>query len=754
MLTGLLPVALTLCLSLALPGPASGAPSQGSEALIQQARAYRDGQRWDEAIAAYREGERRFPHHPAFTYGHIMTLADAGRTDDAIRQGRQLVARQPAIADSRLTLAYAYHLAGQPYAALEQASAAYDLAPHVPYVIRAYIQAQQQARLPESALRLAQDHPDIVSPESIRGLQADVAAQLTRAAAAESRGEASRYALADRALAMYDRLIPQWESLGPSALPSVNRAKADRLQALAARHRPQDVTRDYETMQAEGTPVPAYVLSDVAAAYLDLRQPDKAARLFKRSLDSSADGAQASGRLADRTGLFYALTESGDPDAGQARAALAQTAQSLPTWIYYQGDPVRHPNPPKLSAALTQAMSTLYEGDTGLAQTRLDHMVEDAPNNAGLRAARSQVYRARDLPRQAERDLKIGQTLAPRSIDIEVNQAETALALQEWRQARLLLDDLTTRAPEDQAVQRLAREWHVHDMAEWRTTTGFGTSTDSPTQGSRDWNIDSVLYSPPFDDHWRAFTGLGHSEGQFKEGLGRYDWMRAGLEWRSRDITAQAEVSGNHYGDRHRVGAALSALVDLDDHWQIGAGAELLSRDTPLRALMQDITANRLNASIRWRRDEQREWTLTLAPSFFSDGNTRLEADLSGRERLLTRPRFKVDALLDLSASRNTAENTPYFNPRSDLSVLPAVRITQTLYQRYETQWEQQFLLGAGTYTQRDHGTGGVFTLGYGQRYRYNDALEISFMASGVSRPYDGRREQDLNFVVNMTYRF
>lgn len=754
MSAGLLPTALTLCTALLLPGLAACASPQPSDALLQQARTYRDSRLWDQAITAYRDGEQRFPGMPAFTYGRLMTLADAGRTNDAIRQGRQLLARQPMQADSHLVLAYAYQLAGQPYAALEQASAAYDLAPDTPYVIRAYIQAQQQASLPDSALRLAHARPGIVSADSIRSLQADVAAQLTRAASAESRGEASRYALADRALALYDRLIPQWEALGPQAQPSVNRAQADRLQALAARRRTQDVVQGYAAMQLKGTPIPAYVLSDVAAAYLSLRQPDKAAKLFQQSLDASANGATAASRLADQTGLFYALTESDAPSAGQARHALAQTTRSLPIWTYDKGDPIRHPNQAKLSASLTQTLNTLYAGDTRLAQTQLDQMVQEAPNNASLRTARSQVYRARNLPHQAEQDLKIAESQSPRAIEVEANQAETALALQEWRQARLLLDDLTARAPEDQTVQRLAREWDVHDRAEWRTTAGFGTSTDSPAQGSRDWNIDTVLYSPPLDEHWRAFTGLGHSEGRFDEGQGRYDWMRAGLEWRSRDLTAQAEISGNRYGDRRRTGAALSAFVDLDDHWQIGAGAALLSRQTPLRALMQNITANRLNASIRWREDEQREWSLALAPSFFSDGNTRLEASLSGRERLLTRPRVQIDALLDLSASRNTADNTPYFNPRSDLSILPALQITHTLYQRYDTQWEQQFLLGAGAYLQQHHGTGGVFTLGYGQRYRYNDAMEIGFMVSGVSRPYDGQRERDLNLVVNVTYRF
>jgi len=745
------PAVFTFCAILALPGIGLCASIQDYDTLLQSARAHRDAQQWNDAIRLFREGEQRFPQQNAFTYGHIMTLADAGRTDEAIQRGSELVSRKPGDADSHLVLEYAYQQARQPYAALEQASQAHDLAPNKAYVVRAYVLAQQRAQLPQAALRTAQDHPGILESSRIRSLQADVAAQLTRAATTESRGEASRFVLADQALAMYDRLIPQWQALGPPAQADVARLLADSLLALHARNRMRDIITRYEAMRADGIPVPDYVLGDVGSAYLATRQPEKAATLFRASL--AAGKHEGPSRLADATGLFYALTESGQYDA--ADAEFDSVANALPVWIYHKGDPRRRPNPPKLDAAQTQALGLLDASRTVQAQAALDEMVDAAPDNTSIRAARSAVYRARDLPRHAERDLKIAESQAPRSAEVELNQAETALSLQEWHQAKLLLDDLKSRAPDDGSVQRLAREWDVHNMAEWRVTAGRGTSTSSPVLGSRDWNIDTVLYSPPIDENWRVFAGAGYSEGVFEEGIGHYSWTRAGVEWRGRDVTAQAEVSGNRYGYGTRTGAAASVLVDLDDHWQIGAGAALLSRDTPLRALTHDVTANNVQASLRWRGDERREWTLSVTPSFFSDGNNRLEVDLNGRQRLYTAPTIKVDALLDLSASHNTGDDTvDYFNPKSDLTILPALQLTHTLYQRYETQWTQQFLLGAGSYTQQRHGTGGIFTAGYGQRYRYNDVLEVGFMITGTSRLYDGQRERDYNLLVNMTYRF
>ncbi len=160
-----------------------------------------------------------------------------------------------------------------------------------------------------------------------------------------------------------------------------------------------------------------------------------------------------------------------------------------------------------------------------------------------------------------------------------------------------------------------------------------------------------------------------------------------------------------------------------------------------MRALNDGITANGGSGFIRWRANESREWKLTLSPSHFSDGNDRFEALLSGREGLYSSPRVQVDLGLEVGASRNSKEDTVYFNPKSDLTVLPVININHVLYHRYETQWSQQFQVGAGTYSQRDYSTGGMALIGYGQRYRWNDVLDAGANLSLISRPYDGDRE-------------
>ena len=720
---------------------------------LAAARAYRDLQRWPEALAAYRAGLRRHPGQAAFAAGEIMTLADAGQTAAAREAGQAWIKREPRNADARLALSYVHVRLRQPYEALHQADQALAIAPGTPYVLREYIDALSRARMAEQALALARQHPDLYNAAQLRRFEADAVAQQVRLASMPTRSEAERFVIADRALARYADLIPAWQALGEPAQADVLRARIDRLHALHARVRMADLVAEYEALRAQGVAVPRYALNDVASAYLYLRQPEKARDLYREvAADDAWRQDDPEDRLSTETGLYYALAEAEQFD--QTAPVTDAVGSGYAPWLYYKGQATRNPNDLKLASAQTVASARLLADDTVAAQQQQEDMVANAPNNSTLRADLASTYRKRDWPRASERELKLAETLAPRALSVENGQGFTAMDLQEWRQAEALSADTLARAPDDLTSRRLAREWEVHNKAELRIEGYRGLASDSPVNGNGDFGIDAVLYSPPIDYNWRAFGGGGYATGNFEEGRGNYRWLRTGVEWRGRDLTVEGEVSTHSYGHGVKPGVRLSAAYDLDDHWQVGGGGEIMSRETPLRALTNDISSNRLNGFVRWRANERREWTLSLAPSRFSDGNQRWELGLAGRERVYTAPHLKADLTLDLSTQRNNRDDAPYFNPRSDLMLLPGARVTHTLYRRYETAWEQIGTLGAGTYTQQGYGTGGVIALGYGQRYRANDVLDMGAMVTGISRPYDGVRERELRIVFDLAYRF
>lgn len=726
-----------------------------TQALTATARAYRNLHRWNAAIALYQKALAREPSNPDLQLGLAMTQADSGKPAEAVSRARALVAAKPDDPARRLALGYALTRSGSTYDALFEYDQAFIRAGKSPEVAREYLFALQRARLPEPALRLAQQRPGLIDPGVQRRLEGDVAAERVRLAELATRSEKERYLIADRALADYDQLLATWTPV-PQAHEDVLRWRIDRMGALKARTRTAEVIAEYQKLRAEGVAIPTYARRWVASAYLDRRQPEMAVELYRQVL--AAPDADVGDRLEDSTALYYALLESDQPL--EARKLADSLAKNQKPRIELKGLPLGNPNDEWIDAQQLAAQAGTYGADLSGAEQRLATLVGQAPGNLGLRLAQADLYRARDWPRRAENLLKEVESAAPRDIGLEVAQGHTAQDLQEWRQLDALTDDVVARFPENRQVQRLQRQREVHDMAELRVSTyggksyGGGSGGAGAVSGSRDFGIETLLYSPPIDEDWRLFGGAGYATGDFQEGTGRHRWQRLGVERRTRNMTLEAEVSNHAYGHGDKQGARLALARDIDDHWQYGASLDYLSANTPLRALNSNITANGGSGFIRWRANESREWKLALSPSHFSDGNNRLEALLTGREGVYSAPGLQVDLGLEVGSSRNSKEDTPYFNPRSDFSVLPTVSVNHVLYHRYETAWSQQFQAGAGTYSQRDYGTGAMGLLSYGQRVMWNDVFEAGAALSWLNRPYDGDRESDLRLLIDLTYRF
>lgn len=721
-----------------------------ADAHASAARAYRNLKQWDRALEAVRKARALAPARLDLSVLQVMILADASRSAEAVRLAKELVHSAPAVADARLALGYALVRHGEPYAALAEFDRARDLAPAEPYVLREYVFGLQRAGLPQAALDVVGNNPGLINDGERRRLEGDAVAELVRLADTRTRREAERFAIADRALTRAEELLNQWQSV-EGAEADIRRLRIDRLGALHARVRMQAVIDGYRALQADGVELPPYALRWVAAALPFSRQPAEAAQLYTQVMAGKTDKNPS--WVADHQALFYALVESERLD--EAQALSESLARTQPKRLYPKGVPAGIANDAWLDAQALQAASLLTRDDMPQAQSAFDALSDAAPQNSGLRTSRAGIYRARGWPRLAEAELKVAESTAPRSLDVEVGQGMTALALQEWRQLDLLADDVIQRYPESLSAQRLDRLRRVHHMAELRVSGYRGLGGGSEISGSGDFGVDTVLYSPPLGQDWRVFAGTGYGEGRFVEGNGHHRWVRAGVERRVRDLTLESEVSSHGYGHGEQQGARLSAIHDLNDHWQYGASLEWLSSDTPLRALNSDIKADSVSTYVRWRANERREWQLSASGVDFSDGNDRVGLSLTGRERVHTAPYMQLDLGLDIAASRNSQGGEgPYFNPDADVTLLPSLNATHIIHRAYETVWSQQAQIGVGGYSQRDFGTGVVAVVGYGQRLQLNDRFDGGLALSATSRPYDGEREREYRLVFDVNYRF
>lgn len=725
-----------------------GAMAIPARGQIAVARALRNQKKWNESLTVWENVLRDTPGDSDARTGWIMTLADSRHTAQAISEARQWAAREPG-ADREALLAYVYNAQGKNWDALLAASRAEADSPGNKTLVPTLMSAMSANRISGPAAALAQSYPP--SDAMARQLELDAVAQTVRAAFTPARNEEERFLVADKALARYDTLMAAWKD-NPEAQRDLRRARIDRLGALVVRKRAAEAIDDYEALSRDGQPIPDYARRWIASAWLTRQQPDKAESMLEAIYYPHGPLAVTPLTRDDQQELFFARLDNNHFDAAK---------QQLDTWIKetpwqrrVYGSPTPQPND---NWFVAQTMLTEYfvaVADLPAAQKQAEMLARSGSGNQELRIALASVLLARGLPRTAERELKLAEASEPSNLSLERQQAQTALVLQEWRQASELASDVNTRSPDDSATLQLQRLMAVHRKAELRISGTKGISSDSPVSGSHDFTLNSALYSPPLNENWRLFAGFAFASGEFEEGTAVNRDIAAGAEWTSRDYWAEMEVSGHNYGNGQKIGGRLSGWHDVNDNWRIGGSAGRLSRSTPLRALRSGVTANGGDLWLRWYQNERREYQLSVAANHFSDGNDRLEYGFSGKERLWSAPRWTVDFIPEISGSKNSKEGTVYYNPSRDVSAVAGLRAEHTLYRHYDTVWKQQFGAGIGGYWQKGQSGGGITQLAYGQRIQWHNVVDAGVTLTWDKRPYDGKRERNIALAFDLNVRF
>ncbi|EIV3803898.1 TPA: poly-beta-1,6 N-acetyl-D-glucosamine export porin PgaA [Klebsiella aerogenes] len=714
-------------------------PARGTAAAAQ---AYRNQKRWSSALALWDQALSQQPMNDDYLIGRIKTLADARHDGQALSEARRLAATTPSTAHLQ-TLSYVYLRQGKSWDQLLTDMRAQELAPQNRETLNSLLESLSSNRISTPALQWSAK--TTLTPAQQRKLEMDAAAEWVRLADTPTRGEQERFRLAQAALNRYDALFARWRQ-DPQAAEDLARARIDRLGALYTRGDYPQVIKEYQSLTAAQQPVPDWAIGWVISSYLAQQNVEAALAIARQHPLYRPDPQD------DRHELFYALLDSGQYQA--ARDYLATLTNGVPYTRRLYGSPTPQPNDPWLNAQSLKVQYLLSTNALPEAERLSRRLAATAPGNQGLRIDYAAILQARGLPRAAERELKAAEALEPSNIPLERQQAYVAMDLQEWRQMELLTDDLLARSPEDLSTQKLVRAREVHHMSELRLNSTQGIHSDNPVSGSHDFSWDAAIYGPPIADNWRLFAGNRFAKGNFDEGKGSSRQLFGGIEWRPRDAWAELEISNNNFAGDNKPGARLSAWQSFNDRWQIGGEVERLSRQTPLRALRNGISANRGEGWVRWYQNERREYRFSAAASRFSDHNRRQEYTFSGKERLWQSPTITLDLEPGLSASANSRTDTLYYNPKRDFAATSALVADHVMYQHYDTVWSQQLAAGGGAYWQKAYSTGAIAMLGYGQRIRWNNVIDTGVMLNWDKRPYDGKRESNLSIALDANLRF
>lgn len=290
----------------------------------------------------------------------------------ALVSARKALERQPRNTDLNLAQAYAFQRAGQPYSALLPLDRAVTLEPGIDYVKRAWILGLQQAGVKQTNRNAAIAGQTVLSDEQTRRLQADQLAARLRVLQTPARNRAERERNVLSLINDYETTLARWQrESGVSAVtdPQVKRLQADRLLALHAAERFEDVVAAYEAMRRNGNTPPDYVLGPVASAWLALRKPDKAQALYLQTLGpADGQGLHPLDRHTLETGLVYAYLENDRPE--QAHQRVTQMRE-------------REPASAELIAEQGQTAMDLHDWKT--AHTLLNHLQAEFPRYPGTR---------------------------------------------------------------------------------------------------------------------------------------------------------------------------------------------------------------------------------------------------------------------------------------------------------------------------------------------------------------------------------
>jgi biofilm PGA synthesis protein PgaA len=708
--------------------------TEASEAaLLEKTRASRDQKQFDTAERLARAGMARFPKSGTWPVLLSLILSDQKRSDVALQVLAGATTATPL--ERKMAEAYALRRSDRTFPALKAYMDALHLAPDNIEAREAATAILREIGGPNGAAVLSGAPP--------LPLQADQAAAMVRwGADVRPEDPAHRYDGTDAAIAELDRLI----AVAKDDPDLLTRLRLDRVAALRDRRRMTEVVQEATALRGEGNTLPPYVEQALADALLTLHRPKEAIPLYENTL--KADPAN----LDARYGIFYAEVEAEDFDAayGTIDALLA----SQPAWRFYQEDPSRHPNPDHADATLAAGLARLYGDQLGAAEDRVAPLAAAAPANAGFRIANAQVMSARGWPRDAEAEAEIAKSLDPINPEMEKTLAGIDLDRHRYKAAEARIRKLKALYPEDAQVQALARQLAADQgtLFEIEISPSWSEGGGSNATGN-ELAVNARLWSPPVDDHWRAFAFDDYAYAHPEEGFVERHHAGAGAELRWDDVTATAYASYSG-GELEKAGGGFTLEWQPNDRLSLGINGEIFSINTPLRALFSDTTANEIGGHIGYRWHESREITVFGSYLDFTDGNEQKNAGLDFSQRLVDIPHFDLTGRIEVFASANSNQDVAYYSPERDLTATGGLLAEHLLWRRYDESLVQAFSLDAGSYSQEGFGTDWIGTFSYEHRWRFDPWTELRYGVELGRHVFDGDPEKSVAFTFGLSQRF
>ena len=737
--------------SLTCGAQAASAPTNAYQQAIANARAGR----FDAALPMLERLVQQNPHSPVYRYDWIAVLSWSNRHAEALAASQTLglTAQIPdyvvsAIGKSALN-------GGQP----QRAEAAYRnlLARHPRDADAAQglvmsLQAQQFPVAPP-----VPPVPPALPSRDWSAEQAQSGARIRAAIAVlDTDFTLTRYAPMDAALAENSNLTR--EAIAAHQLAIARRLRLDHIVGLQARGTSSQALNEFQALEAEGDPLPAYAINAAADALMALRQPEQARALYQRAL------AADPGNSGTQTGLMYAELEAENfPGMEQIVQQRLEATQRSP------------------AARRTEVSALRFADRIQPAAAALAQLSAEFPTDVGLWLDQADLLSQRGLPRAAAERYRAVLAAEPASTKAKVGLAEATWAQGDIPEAARMVAALQAEAPEHPAVQRLVRAWERRQrpFLTSSATWGFGSGHVS---GNDDMTWSTTLYSGQNDQGLRVFATHHLARAQWwwdsahlYQGTASHERGGMGLEWTRRDLQATVEVGTNLRNGRDAVGA-VGANWQINDQLSLRGRYETQTNDFPLKGRVPDVESNlgaptylhadKKTVGVAYRWNESRRVAADISNYRFNDGNNRTALAASWSERLYSGYGRTLDLQTAAYTSANSLRDAVYFNPRRDFAISETLAADWLTWRHYERSFNQRVAVSVGLYRQQSGD--GSSSASYGQTYGWNPFYGVHYehewqfgpdrslrYGIGARRfPYDGKYENSRYIDATLNWRF
>ena len=671
--------------------------------------------------------------------GLAMVYADAGRFADA----RQVLDAHPDPENDlvRLSLTEGYILErqGRPLEALASYQAVLDSHPGNRSALRAMVLLLRSILLPQEALTLARQHPDVVSENEILHMEADVAALRIRFGAQSSYPSTKKFVGTDNALLNLDELLAR-SDLAPAVR---QRLLFDRVVALTDRLRSAEAIEEFETNLAQTDELPVYVLAAVGRAYLDERKPELARHYLETALDRDPQNIEIQFRL------FYAYT---DLQEHKLALDLAQTlVQNLPPVRRIPEAGMIRGSEEYLRAVILVGIARAYADQLALSQQHFERLSASLPHNTDIRQELANVYRWRGWIDRALSEYAQVLAVEPGLISARVGNAHTQLDNRDYANVERELLYLQERHPFEPAVTGLEKRWTIHNRPEMTVDASSGQSSGS-TFGEDQYQIDAAWYSAPLAHRYRAFVTSHDAFAEFPEGELHRKRIGAGAEYRHKRWLASAQLSSNRGGGD----LGLRGAVDyrINDYFEIGGRLETHSNSMPLRGERAGVSSDLLGLSAAYSRHESTVIEGGLALQDFSDGNESRSLYVSGQQRVFNGAGYKLSLLGSIYSASNSKDDVPYFSPKSSFGWSVGISNDWLMYRRYDFAMSHNLTGTLGQVDQSGYGAESTWSLEYRFYTNFNPRWGTYIGLNRNSNVYDSTREYATFVLCGLWGRF